>query len=454
MTLLLSTLILLQSNFAMSSQCGHLYGEPTGDIFQTKIDQLTHTTKSSDNEVINLADAVEDYQKRIELREQAKRFIHLYTLFIEDNKTGLESAAHLVKKSQLDNVEVNLIYSPVAQISTSPKIITGLRNMGINVRPYFPKNAQGVVYQTIYGAHKKALIVDSKKYGIEAIVGGRNIGDNYFANIPDDDKAGFPNIWKDSDILIRGSVLHELVDDYIYSFNRHSWKDDKIIECNNGKSQCDYYPKVTTSENAILSDMRLLENEPDENKGKGIFEINDMYAELLAQARYTVDIQTPYFIPQAPLLDKLHEALSNGVKVRILTNSIRGNDLGTPLFYASAYYWKKLIENGAEIYLWDLPESKVDKEIRRTMHSKIITVDDCITMPGSWNFDGRSYAWENEYAFPIYNPLISQQSTELLNEELALNGIVQVDKEWLETNFTSWDYIKAFFYSKLLSKYL
>lgn len=444
----------LNISLAHANQCGHLYSESEGEAFQLRLDELTQTTRVSGNEVVNLPEATEDYQARTRLTNQAKQFIHLYTLFIENNETGLASAAQLIKKKQMDNVEVNLIYSPVAQIATSPKLITGLRNMGINVRPYYPKNAQGIVYQTVYGTHKKALIVDSERYGAEAIVGGRNIGDNYFANMPDDDKGEFPNIWKDTDILVRGPIVHSLIDDFIYSFNRHSWKDDVRIGCGEDKNNCAYYPAVKTGDDALLADMRLLENEPDENKGQGIFEINDMYGALLSQAQTTVDIQTPYFIPQPELLDKLHEALNHGVKLRIFTNSIRGNDLGAPLFYASAYYWKKLIENGAEIYLWDQPDSKVDDSIKRTMHAKIMIVDQCVYMPGSWNFDGRSYYWENEYAFPMNHPQIAKQATDIFNEELMLNGIIKVDMDWLQNNFTTWDYVKAFFYSKLLSEYL
>lgn len=452
--LLMMMILTMSFSLAHANQCGHLFNESDGETFQAHIDELTHTVRVPANEIINLPEATEDYQIRTELTEQAKQFIHMYTLFIENNETGLESAAQLVRKKQIDDVEVNLIYSPVAQLSTSPRIITGLRNMGINVRPYFPKNAQGVVYQTIYGTHKKALIVDSEKHGAEAIVGGRNIGDNYFANMPDEDKGEFPNIWKDNDILVRGPIVHNLIDDFIYSFNRHSWEDDVRIGCSADKNNCLYYPPVKTSDNALLVDMRVLENEPDENNGQGIFAINDMYAALLGRAQTTVDIQTPYFIPQPELLDKLHEALNNGVKLRIFTNSIRGNDLGSPLFYASAFYWKKLVANGAEIYLWDLPKSQVDAEIKRTMHAKIIIVDQCVYMPGSWNFDGRSYSWENEYAFPINHPQIAKQATDVFNEELMLNDIITVDMEWLDNNFTTWDYLKAFFYSKLLAKYL
>ena len=181
--------------------------------------------------------------------------------------------------------------------------------------------------------------------------------------------------------------------------------------------------------------LRVVENEPDDNNGEGFFGINALFDKMLKKAGKSIDIQTPYFIPQKPLLDELYAALDAGVRVRILTNSKDANDLGAPLFYASAYYFEDLLERGAEIYLWDL--DKKASPIARTMHAKTMVVDSCVFGAGSFNLDGRAYNWENEYFFPIFDEEFAAVGQNMFDGDLNVNGVYPISLEWMDENI-SW----------------
>jgi cardiolipin synthase A/B len=435
----------MSTSSAESNQCEHLY---FGDL-QTTLDQLTETQLRPDNQAIRLPDAIEDYALRTALTEAATDHIHLYTFFIEDNKTGLDSAAQLVAKA-VEGVEVNVLYSLLGQIFQSIEITAAMRNMGVNAYPYIPQNIENDFSALITSSHKKLLITDSKKYGLEAITGGRNVGDNYFVNVGETASGAFLNRWKDLDVLVRGPVITDLVDDFIKTFNRMSLDETVVLSCED-KSHCRYYPELTTDADITAVPVRLLHNEPDAHDGAGDLDINTYYLELLKAAKTSIDIQTPYFIPQPDLLKGLHEALDSGVKIRILTNSRKSNDLGAPLFYTSAFYWPDLIKAGAEIYLWDMPIAEGEP---RTMHAKTMTVDGCVFAPGSWNFDGRSYYWENEYVTSIHSEALTAESTAELDEVLTLEGVIPIDREWFENNFTQLDYIKSFLFATVGTRFL
>ena len=181
--------------------------------------------------------------------------------------------------------------------------------------------------------------------------------------------------------------------------------------------------------------LRVVENEPDDNNGEGFFGVNALFDKMLQKAGKSIDIQTPYFIPQEPLLNELYAALDAGVRVRILTNSKDANDLGAPLFYASAYYFEDLLERGAEIYLWDL--EKKQSPIARTMHAKTLVVDSCVFAAGSFNLDGRAYNWENEYFFPVFDEEFAVVGQTMFDEDLAVNGVYPISLEWMDENI-SW----------------
>ena len=120
--------------------------------------------------------------------------------------------------------------------------------------------------------------------------------------------------------------------------------------------------------------------------------------------------------------------------------------MGAPLFYASSYYWSDLIDAGAELYMWDVP--KKSSPIARTMHSKLMIVDDCIFAPGSFNLDGRAYNWENEYVFPIFDADFASVGTQMFEEDLTWNGVSLITQSWFDENFSWWDWWKAWFFSK------
>ncbi|MFN8369718.1 MAG: phosphatidylserine/phosphatidylglycerophosphate/cardiolipin synthase family protein [Bacteriovoracaceae bacterium] len=407
------------------------------------LDEIKKNYKySSGNQIKFLPDGAEDYQIRTKMIDEAKKYVHLYTLLFEDNETGRETAIQLSTKAFLEEVEVNVIHHALSQFfSSTPAITTAMRNMNVNVRGYWAKNTGiNLIKRFLLGSHKKLLIVDSEKFGQEAIVGGRNIGDNYFKNVENPVEGEFNNLWKDNDYLLRGPVVADLMKKYMVSFNEQTKEDQYKLECL--ETTCNYFPKliIDENENGFYSniDISVLENEPTWK----VFEINEVYGKLIDNAKVRIDIQTPYFIPSKKIFKKLVKALERGVEVRIITNSRDSNDLNKVVFYVSSYFWKKLIKKGAKVYIWYPPRGPNDKPkgyAGRCYHSKVMIVDSYVFVPGSWNFDNRSMKHDNEYAFPIYDKNVAKAGLAIFEGDLKLPGMTQIDLKWYKDNFSFWN---------------
>jgi len=419
--------------------------------FQNELDSATGSVKIDGNEVVLSQYAADNLALRQQMMGDSQEFVFLYTLMLEPNDATIEQIATLIERANppvdargnplRSAVEVDLVYNEIAQVLSGSILsgegmapITLMRNAGIKAVGYWARNYSNPFEFFVSGSHKKSLIVDSSEFGVEALVGGRNIGDAYQGVLEGAQADDYPDIWKDTDVLIRGEAVHVITEDFIKRFNIQS--DDYDIPCGQTRSSClQYYPAALKANSSSNMALRVVENEPDDNNGEGFFGINAMFDKLLKKAGKSIDIQTPYFIPQEPLLNELYAALDAGVQVRILTNSKDANDLGSPLFYASAYYFDELLERGAEIYLWDV--AKKSSPIARTMHSKTLAVDSCVFGAGSFNLDGRAYNWENEYFFPVFNEEFAQVGQNMFDGDLAVKGVYEINQQWMNDSF-SW----------------
>jgi putative cardiolipin synthase len=202
--------------------------------------------------------------------------------------------------------------------------------------------------------------------------------------------------------------------------------------------------------------MRLIENEPgraNKSGGEGILQINPYYNALVDRAQKYIDIESPYFVPTDDMFLLLVNAAKRGVKVRLLTNSKNTNDMGAFLVNASGWFWKPLIEAGAEVYLWDMPRVKVngviDPTLFRTMHSKIMIVDKSVFIQSSFNYDGRGVYGENEWAFPADSTELAAKAQKLIDGDFQAPHLIKVTKEVYNSMFTEQDRIMMYFLSRL-----
>ena len=270
--------------------------------------------------------------------------------------------------------------------------------------------------------HNKIFLVDNAV----AILGGRNIGDDYFGLNP---KLNF----HDLDVLAVGPAAQEAGAAYDLYWNsprsvpisalfKKELKPDALEtmreELDAGSSaQLDALPySVPLDEDQLAKALEVLTQNMQWAETEIVVDTLDRFEggntsafvllgqQLQEEAQEEIIIQTAYLIPTSEGIERISELTSRGIRVRVLTNSLMSNNhISVHAHYMK--YRKPLVEAGVELY-----ELKADNELLRYfktidntiadshagLHTKAFVVDSKTTMIGSYNMDPRSRIWNSE----------------------------------------------------------
>jgi cardiolipin synthase len=147
-----------------------------------------------------------------------------------------------------------------------------------------------------------------------------------------------------------------------------------------------YFPDLPLAGDAIV---QIVESGPDQARNS----IREIYHAAITSARQRLWIASPYFIPDAGLLDAIHLARYRGVDVRLLTIARPDHYVS---FYAGRYYWTEVMAAGVHVYEYQ----------RGMMHSKLIMADGEWGMVGSANLDNRSLHLNFEVGCLLHSPAL------------------------------------------------
>ena len=139
---------------------------------------------------------------------------------------------------------------------------------------------------------------------------------------------------------------------------------------------------------------------------------------LLASAKRTISITTPYFLPDKSLMHELCRALEErGVKVRILTPGRKSDHLVTRSTSRGAY--GKLLRAGAEIYEYQ----------PAMIHVKMLCIDGLWTVVGSTNFDNRSFGLNDEVNLAVRDATFSERLERDMANDLSQSRRISLE-DW------------------------
>jgi phosphatidylserine/phosphatidylglycerophosphate/cardiolipin synthase-like enzyme len=154
---------------------------------------------------------------------------------------------------------------------------------------------------------------------------------------------------------------------------------------------------------------------------------------ILKNTNHDLLIITPYLFPTENELQALEQLSQNGIKIKIVTNSLVSNDV--VLVHAAFLTIKKrLAEMGIELYLYNGPE---------TIHAKAAILDKKISFIGSFNFDRKSSDYNREIGIRVGNSnsttsQFTQDMLKFINDDVILNSTL-IAKDKIEFDFSELD---------------
>jgi putative cardiolipin synthase len=417
-----------------------------------------------------LSDGLEAYAARSIITAQAGRSLDLQYYMWHDDMVG-HLLAHDVYKAAERGVRVRLLLDDMNAAGLDPKMLALDTHPNIEIRLYNPfRNREGVwrllemvqrAFSINHRMHNKAWIAD----GRVAIVGGRNIGGEYFDARPDVNfrdldllLAGpvaaqasevFDNFWN-SDAVVPISALHYSTRQQLGNFVTEAERDALQQEA------MPYLQRVREHlGNAYLSKQTDLhwtarvQIRSDPPRKRGVEDQSDWLVtrlvEELASARQRSLLISPYFVPGASGTKALIQQARNGVQVGIVTNSLAANDVAA-VHSGYMHYRRPLLAGGVQLY-----ELKARGHAERastfgssgaSLHTKAFVVDDRRGFVGSFNLDPRSAYLNTEMGVLFDDPVLAARLREeylrLSSPELSYWMYLNKDSElrWLDRAVT------------------
>lgn len=322
------------------------------------------------NQVDIYTDGRDKFQQMLTDIRNAQHHIHMEYFIIKDGKLAQQFRELLIEKAQ-QGVEVRILYDDIGswRLYLNPMFMHSLRAAGVEAKTYVQARFPYLHRQLNYRNHRKICVIDGKI----GYVGGLNIGDEY---VHGSQKFGY---WRDTHLRLTGSAVYSLQTVFIIDWL--TLTDRKLVDA------C-YFPPI--SGEAGSSIVQIATSGAD-SENQTIYEA---YFYAIAQARETIYIETPYFVPDEALLTALKTASLSGVDIKIIFPGVADHFM---VYHASLSYLEQIASLGAEVYFYDKQPGP------SFMHSKVVLVDHEIASVGTANLDIRSFAINSEINALIYD---------------------------------------------------
>ena len=366
-----------------------------------------------------------------ELKAAADRGVRV-RLLVDDNGTP-DLDAELAALNSLPNFEAR-VFNPFSL--RSPRALSYLLD--------FPRINRRM--------HNKSFTVD----GVATIVGGRNIGDIYFARDAEIQ-------YSDFDVLATGAVVGDVATDFDAYWNSASaYPHDLLVTPPPDLSALDAAAAEvladpdTAAYARSVSDSRLVQDmlahtlvlewvpvtllSDDPRKALGEAPAGTLLATalgpLIGTARQSIEVISAYFVPGREGTERLAFAARQGLRVRILTNSLEATDV-LPVHAAYGKYRQPLLSSGVRIYeLRRTPRTEAERKALgllgssgSSLHAKVFAVDRRAVFVGSFNFDPRSVWLNCEMGFWIESPALATAISDALDRGAATTWQVGLDPQ-------------------------
>jgi putative cardiolipin synthase len=430
--------------------------------------------RSSDRSAFALLDTGADaLAARLALIDAAERTLDLQYYLVR-GATSLVVADRLVAAADR-GVRVRLLVDDTATFESERGLAALDGHANIEVRAFNPFHIREprvlahTVELLLRGAqlnrrmHNKAFVADSAY----AIVGGRNLGDEYFGA---NDEVDF----YDFDLLAAGAIVRDVAASFDRYWNSpfaipiaalvprlpQAEREQARAALAAARTRLDGGPVGRDIASSAIARRirsgepptewaraRLLVDEPAKVEAKASdgdasdSEIATSLAIALARAKREIVIVTPYFVPGEDGVRTLRAARERGAAVRALTNSLATTDV--PLAHAAGYsrYRVALLEAGVDLF--ELRPHALPAQSgrngggsggsgsggsgsRATLHGKAFVIDGTDLMIGSFNLDHRSAELNTEIVIAVRSATLAGQMRERFARATAARNSYRV----------------------------
>ncbi|HEX5103708.1 MAG TPA: cardiolipin synthase [Pirellulaceae bacterium] len=343
------------------------------------VGRLTRLPLLDGNRVTPLISGHAAYDAMLAEIDAAEHSVALMTYIFDNDACGLRFADAL-ERAQQRSVQVRVLIDDVGARYTIPSIRRTLKKRGIPNATFLPTLTPVKLHYTNLRNHRKILVIDGKV----GFTGGMNIRQGHLC-----------------DVNCKHPVLdlHFRIDGPVVDHLRTAFAADWDFATQEHLDGTDWFPPLAPAGHSVC---------------RGIIDGPEIESETLRLtilgavgcARHSIQIVTPYFLPDQPLITALNVAAMRGVAVHIVLPE-KGN-LRLVQWASTAQLWQ-VLQRGCRVWLTPPPFD----------HTKVMLVDGAWSLIGSGNWDPRSLRLNFEFNVECYDQELAAELAALIQKKKA-----------------------------------
>lgn len=303
------------------------------------------------------------YEAELAAIRAARKSVHIVAFIFHPGEIGDRFLAALTERARA-GATVRVLVDAIGSFPTPDRYFATLRAAGGIVAWYQP-----VRWYTLKRfnnrTHREIIVVDAET----GFVGGAGIASHWFAG----NRRQRP--WRDTMLRVTGGIVSGL---------QTAFAENWLEATGEILMDPELFPAIRSPAEGTAGFVAIGTPSPARSSPARV-----LFQALLAAARETIDVNSPYFLPDRSARRELIAAVARGVRVRVITPGRFNNHPVARL--ASRRRYGELLEAGVEIH-----------EFQPGMiHAKIFVMDGLWSVVGSTNFDSRSFDLNDEVNLAI-----------------------------------------------------
>ncbi|HEX5219608.1 MAG TPA: phospholipase D-like domain-containing protein [Verrucomicrobiae bacterium] len=344
------------------------------------VDRVAGQPLQGGNRIRPLINGDEAFPAMLAAIDSARRSVSLET-YIFDNDASGDQFVSALKRAVDRGVQVRVLVDDAGARYSFPSILGKLRRARVPTARFLPTLAPWRLTTMNLHNHRKLLVAD----GTVGFTGGMNIRHgNVLAAKP-------RKPVQDLHFKVEGPVVAQMQEAFA---NDWEFCTNEILT---GEA---WFPALSDCGKSIA---RVITDGPDADYDKARWTL----LAALSCAQTSVQILTPYFLPDSSLITALNVAALRGVQVDIILPA--ENNLPF-VHWASRGMWWQVLERGCRLWLTPPPFD----------HSKLMIVDGHWVLLGSANWDPRSLRLNFELNVECYGREFAQEMDMIVQSKLQI----------------------------------
>jgi cardiolipin synthase len=363
----------------------------SSESFLHTLEALTDSKVHHHLELSVLTNGSEFYEEELRRIGAATRSVNLEAYIFQRGAIAQRYIEALTERARA-GVKVNVVLEALGSASTTNSYFREFKNAGGHLAWYNNARWNKLPYYN-HRTHRELLIVD----GRIGFIGGAGVADHWYRG-----HKGKPR-WRDTMVRVEGGAVPNL---------QATFAENWLESYGEVLTGPDYFPapKECPSGGAAL----VVNSTPSTG---GSTRARMLFQMLLASAKKSIHITTPYFLPDRSMIDELLRAVrERGVEVRLLVPGRRSDHLLTRS--SSRHAYGRLLQAGAEIFEYQ----------PAMIHAKILLIDGLWGVVGSTNFDNRSFGLNDEVNLAVrYSSFVERLESDFV-KDLAVSERVSYEQ--------------------------